>query len=304
MSLGIILAVSCRGEEAMKVESQRVVRKAMGAGRWFPASPAKLKAMIAEDIEQAQVGPVTGRIVAAISPHAGYECSGRVAGYVFRAIRDQAKKGDAPKTVVILGVSHQVGFRGVALMDGDAMTTPLGESALDREAASLLVRQSPMIRMDYKPHVGEHSAENQVPFVQAILPAARLVIGLIGDHDPQTLAGLTKALGELAQKQAILVIASSDMLHDPDYDLVTKTDQQTLQEVTAMNLAVLMSGWSPRHQLFCGMSAVAATLDFAKAGGCREGTVLFYRNSGDYFPEGRGQWVVGYGAVVFTVPGK
>lgn len=304
ISLCLILAVSCRGEETMQIESQRVVRQAMGAGRWFPASPGQLKAMIAKDIDQAQVSPVTGRIVAAISPHAGYVYSGRVAGHVFRAIRDQAQQLGAPETVVILGLSHQVGFRGVALMDGDAIATPLGEAALDRAAAVLLSRQSPRLRLDYQPHAGEHSAENQVPFVQAILPNARLVIGLIGDHEAQTRRDLVRALGALAQQQTILVIASSDMLHDPNYELVTKTDQRTLQAVAAMKTEELLDRWSQQNQIFCGMSGVAAVIEFAKAQGCRTGTVLTYRNSGDDFPEGRGQWVVGYGAVVFAAPLK
>lgn len=284
--------------------SQRIVRKAMGSGRWFPSGPAKLKAMINDFVDQAEVGPVTGRVVAAISPHAGYEYSGRVAGYVFRVLRDQAKQGDGPETVVILGLNHQSGFPGVALMDGDAIVTPLGETALDQAAAALMTKNSARIRMDYRPHYGEHSAENQVPFVQAVLPDARLVIGMIGDHDPQTIKDLTVALDRLAQKKKITVVASSDMLHDPDYKRVTQTDQQSLKTLIAMQSRKILEDWSYRHQTFCGVAAVVVAMDFAKTQGCTEGLVLYYRNSGDYFPESRGQWVVGYGAVVFAVPGK
>jgi len=94
------------------------------------------------------------------------------------------------------------------------------------------------------------------------------------------------------------------MLHDPDYDLVTKTDKKTLQLVAAMDSKGLLDQWSPRRQIFCGMAPVAAVMGFAKGLGCKEGKVLYYRNNGDDFPESRGQWVVGYGAVVFAVPGK
>ena len=301
----IAVILSCRGEEAMNVnQAQRVVRKAVGGGRWFPSNPAKLKAMIAEFVDQAPVSPVTGRVVAAMSPHAGYECSGRVAGYVFRVLRDQAQQGDAPETVVILGLSHQAGFPGVALMDGDAISTPLGETSLDQEAAALMAATSARIRLDYKPHYGEHSAENQVPFVQAVLPNARLVIGLIGDHDPQTIKDMASALNALAQKKKIAVLASSDMLHDPDYKLVTQTDRQSLKILAAMQSGKILEDWSYRHQTFCGVAAVVVAMNFARAQGCQEGTVLYYRNSGDYFPESRGQWVVGYGAVVFAAPGQ
>ncbi len=288
----------------MNAKTQRVVRKAAGAGRWFPANPGALRKMIAGFVDQAQAGPVTGRIVAAISPHAGYQYSGPVAGCVFRAIRDQAQNGAAPEIVVILGLSHRGGFPGVALMDGAALATPLGEAALDAEAAGALVRASPRLRLDYAPHNGEHSAENQVPFVQAVLPGARLVIGLIGDHDPRTIKDLAAALDELARKKNILVIASSDMLHDPDYDLVTKTDKKTLQSVAALDTRSVLAGWSYEHQIFCGLAAVATVMDFARSRGCKAGAVLRYRNSGDDSPESRGQWVVGYGAVVFAAPAQ
>ena len=43
-------------------------------------------------------------------------------------------------------------------------------------------------------------------------------------------------------------------------------------------------------------------MTFAEGQGCREGIVLRYRNSGDDYPVTRGQWVVGYGAVVFSLP--
>ena len=307
MSVVLCIAVilSCRGEEAMNVgHAQRVVRKAVGGGRWFPSNPAKLKTMIAEFVEQARVSPVTGRVVAAMSPHAGYECSGRVAGYVFRVFRDQAQQGTAPETVVILGLSHQSGFPGVALMDGDAIATPLGETSLDQAAAALMIETSSRIRMDYRPHQGEHSAENQVPFIQTVLPDARLVIGLIGDHDPQTIKDMTLALNALAQKKKIAVIASSDMLHDANYERVTKTDRQSLKILAAMQSGKILEDWSYQHQTFCGVAPVVVAIDFARAQGCKEGTVLYYRNSGDYFPESRGQWVVGYGAVVFAVPGQ
>ncbi len=291
------------GEEARMAEkSKPVVRPAMGAGRWFPDNPALLKKMLAEFLDEAPGTSLSGRVVSAIAPHAGYQYSGKVAGHVFRVLRDQAQQGLAPETVVILGLSHRQSFTGVALMDGAALATPLGAAPLDQAAADFLIQHSSRIRFDYAWHRGEHSAENQVPFVQAALPQAGLVIGLIGDHQARTLEELTAALVALAHTKKILVIASSDMLHSANYDLVTETDQRSLRAVTALQSKELLQAWSFQHQTFCGLAAVLVALEFAKAQGCPAGQVLLYRNSGDYFPESRGQWVVGYGAVVFALP--
>jgi len=290
------------GKDGMNHKNQQVVRRTHGDGRWFPGDKAALSKMIDEYIGAAQVSPIKGRIIGAISPHAGYIYSGPIAGYVFRVIKEQAAKGEAPDTVVILGFSHRGGFGGVALMDGDTVRSPLGETALDKDAAALLTSNRPSVYLDYAPHNGEHSAENQIPFVQAVLPGARLVVGLIGDHDPKTFNELSAGLGELAKAKKILVIASSDMLHDPDYTLVTRTDQASLKNVATLQAQELLKHWSYENQIFCGMSAVAVTMRFVEKQGCREGIVLRYRNTGDDYPDSRGNWVVGYGAVVFPLP--
>lgn len=286
----------------MSEKNRRIVREACGAGRWFPGGKAELLKMVTGFIEKADVSGLNGTIAGAISPHAGYIYSGGIAGYVFKALKEQAQKGNAPETVVILGFSHRGSFPGVALMDGDAIATPLGEAALDREAAKILTSGRDKIKLDYRPHYGEHSAENQVPFVQVALPGAALVVALMGDHNPQTIAQLVNGLEDLAKRKKIVVVASSDMLHDADYDLVTRTDKATLQIVAAMEDTKLLQEWGYDRQTFCGLGPAVVTMRFAAGQGCKKGTVLKYENSGDKHPESRGQWVVGYGAVVFSVP--
>ena len=298
------LAVFSRAGEEVKMGkgSERVVRRAFGAGRWFPGDGKALRSMVDGYIADARVGKVGGRIVGAIAPHAGYVYSGKVAGYTFRAIKDNAAKWGRPEVVVVLGFSHRGGFQGVAFMDGDAIKTPLGDARLDKEAAEILAAKSPRIYFDYRPHVGEHSAENEIPFVQRALPETKLIIGVIGDHDPRTFDDLVKALDSLSKKKKILVIASSDMLHDPNYDLVTKTDRDTLEKMKSMDYAGIRKEWDYSRQILCGIGPVVAVMRFAELKGCKQGTVLQYRNSGDDFPESRGRWVVGYGSVVFAAP--
>lgn len=286
----------------MNENNQRIVRAAYGAGRWFPAGKAELRKMVEGFMASAEVRGLKDRICGAISPHAGYVYSGPIAGYVFKAVQQQALEGNAPETVVIIGISHRGGFPGVALMDGDAIATPLGETALDREANQLLTANRNVIKLDYAPHHGEHSAENQIPFVQVALPKANLVVALMGDHNPQSIDQLVRGLNELARRKKILVVASSDMLHDSDYELVTRTDRAILKIVEAMDDKKLMQEWNYDRQIFCGMAPVVVTMRFAAGQGCKNGTVLKYENSGDKHPESRGQWVVGYGAVVFLAP--
>ena len=93
----------------MRNDKQKVIRVAAGAGRWFPADGAALRSMINGYLGKAPPAPVTGRIVAAITPHAGYQYSGATAAHVFRAIRDQAAIEAADRAgmaMVFTGVRH------------------------------------------------------------------------------------------------------------------------------------------------------------------------------------------------------
>jgi len=283
-------------------DSKKVIRKAFGAGRWFPNNSKELKSMIGGYLENAVVEKTEGRIIGAIAPHAGYIYSGKVAGYAFRAIRENIQAGYRPETVVVLGFSHRGRFPGVALLDGDRMQTPLGQAVLDKSSGRIMVDQSQRIFFDHRPHAGEHSAENLIPFVQSVMPGTKMVIGLMGDHDSRTLKALVSALCRLAKTKKIIVLASSDMLHDPDYNRVTRTDKKTLERVRALNYTAIDRGWKASRQLFCGIGPVLVVMRFAEMQGCRKGTVLHYRNSGDDFPESRGKWVVGYSSVIFVTP--
>jgi MEMO1 family protein len=286
----------------MKPVTNQVIRKTFGAGRWFPADGEVLGKMIDGFLGKASIPKVDGRIVSAIAPHAGYEYSGKVAGATFRAIKDNLRGTNAPETVVILGASHRTPIDGVAVMDGDAIETPLGITALDKAASEFLTNGRQRIRLNAAPHEGEHSAENEIPFVQRALPEAKLVIALIGDHRSDTLAQVVAGLKDLAKTKRIIVVASSDMLHSPDYELVSKTDRQMLKKVAELDTTGIIKEWSGDHQVFCGLLPVLAAMQFAEAQGCKAATILQYRNNGDDDPTSRGTWVVGYGAAVFAVP--
>ncbi len=274
---------------------------ASGAGRWFPSDPGKLSEMVGSFSKNALSERIDGRIVGAMSPHAGYVYSGKVAAFSFRAIRDNLR--DSPELFVVIGPSHRSGFKGVALMEGDRFKTPLGEIFLDRDAADFLVKSSPYVFLRSAPHIGEHSVENQIPFIQTLFPSARLVAAVMGDHSNDTCVSLAEALVELSRKRKIVVIASSDMYHDPSHELVTRRDRATLEQIKNMNIGGLTDNWDASAQNLCGIGPVVTLMGFARLMGAKEGRVLHYRNSGDDFPEGRGKWVVGYCSVVFSVQG-
>ena len=286
-------------EEPKAMTAERVVRRTWGDGRWFDGDARALRAEVEGYLADAKVPSPPAPFIAGVSPHAGFVYSGKVAGYTFRALQEAAKAGHGPDTVVVLGFCHRGGTDAVALMDGDAIRTPLGEIPLDGEARQYLADTCKGAEVNYAPHRGEHSAENQLPFVQVAVPKAKLVVALIGSHDMAVVEDLVQALRGLAKQKRIAVIASTDLLHDPDYERVKQMDGLTVERLKQMDAPAIVDTWSFREQTMCGVCPVLTAVLFAREQGCKEGAVLHYRNSGDDHPESRGQWVVGYAAVVY-----
>ncbi len=275
--------------------------RAYGSGRWFPADEATLRRRVEQFMQQADTPAVEGRLVGATAPHAGYDYSGAIAGHTFGALARQAERGLPVETVVVLGFSHRTAFPGVALLDADTFETPLGRSRIDRDGVDCLRRECSAAFLGNSVHEGEHSAENEIPFVQAATPGAALITALIGDHAAETRTELADALFTLSKTRRVALIASTDLLHDPDFETVSQSDAGTLRLMADMDAEQLNREWTPAHQVCCGISGVTVLIEYAALCGCRSGTVLAYTNSGIEFPETRGSWVVGYGAVAYSL---
>jgi AmmeMemoRadiSam system protein B len=274
-----------------------------GDGRWFPADGDTLRAMVQASMADASCERVTGQtLISGIAPHAGFAYSGRVAGYTYRALATSIAAGRGPDVVIVLGFSHQRQFNGISWLAADAIQSPLGQVDVDSKFAEAVIKKIPTAFFDCDLHVGEHSAENQIPFVQVAAPEIPVAIGLLGGHDIGLAQELATAIMDAANDRQVFVVASTDLLHDPDYERVCSCDAETLAMMERLDSKGLNRAWSYEKQVCCGIGPVLTALEAARAAGCDRGAQLYYCNSGDIDPSGRGQWVVGYGSVVFACP--
>src|SRR5512143_2554206 len=109
------------------------VRTPAVAGMFYPNNARKLHEQIQHLLAQAESNGLAPKAI--IVPHAGYIYSGPVAASAYARLR--AAKDNIPR-VVLLGPSHRVGFRGLAVSQMDAFATPLGDIPLDHEAIAQL----------------------------------------------------------------------------------------------------------------------------------------------------------------------
>jgi AmmeMemoRadiSam system protein B len=254
------------------------VRPAAVAGRFYPDTPAALAAEVRARLDGAR--PQAGRIdgpKALIVPHAGYVYSGAVAASAYARLGAHA---DAIRRVVLLGPTHRVPLRGLALPSVRAFATPLGTVALDEDAVARSFALPQVVRSDAA-HAWEHSLEVQLPFLQTVLDSFRIVPFAVGEADPGAVAEVIEALWGGPET---LIVVSSDLSHYQAYATAARIDRATANDVLALSATL-------EGERACGAVPINGLLTVARRRGLRA-ELLDLRNSGD--TAGDKARVVGY----------
>lgn len=263
----------------------RWVRPAAVAGTFYPADPRELELLLDRCFADAVV-PQRGASVpeALVVPHAGLVYSGPVAASAYLRLIDAKER---IRRVVLIGPSHRVPVRGIALSGADAFATPLGEVPVDA-AGRTLALGSPQVRVDDEAHRWEHCLEVQLPFLQRVLGDFGIVPLVTGACLTEVVADL---LGALWGGAETLVVVSTDLSHYHRYEQAVRLDATTAAEVVAGRADAIGDHDACGSHSLRGLLAVSA----------REGAqieLLDLRNSGD--TAGDRDRVVGYGAFVLT----
>jgi MEMO1 family protein len=245
--------------------------------------------------------------VAIVVPHAGYIFSGQIAADAYRQV-----KGQNYGTVVILGTNHgrnqaSENLTGISVYATGSYRTPLGDAPVDEAFAASLVAEDSDCSPNAAAQASEHSIEVQVPFIQVLFPAAKIVPVMIGMPDPSMCARLGKAMAKVSKDKRVLLVASSDLSHFPRYEDASEVDRQTLEAIARMDpsqfaakvRALMSRDTSGLQTCACGEGPILAAMAAARAFGAGHGVVMSYANTGDAIADDRSR-VVGYGSVVFA----
>jgi AmmeMemoRadiSam system protein B len=270
------------------------MREAAVAGSWYPGTAAALAAEVEGHLGAAHPPPVPGPLVALISPHAGLRYSGPVAAWGYSLLR-----GGAAATIVLVGPSHRVPFRGVTVWPAGEWQTPLGPVAVADDVAAALLAADARIRDDERPHRSEHSLEMQLPFLKHLLPQARIVPLLMGSQDRPDVDMLAAALARVLAGRDVLLVASSDLSHYHPAQRAAELDAVVLGHVGRFDADGLMAALEADHQHACGGGPMVAVMKAAAALGADRSAVLRYADSGDV-AEGDKRRVVGYMSAALT----
>jgi AmmeMemoRadiSam system protein B len=262
------------------------------SGTFYPALPGRLRADVRGFLERGTSPP--RRALGILVPHAGYMYSGAIAGAAFAAV-------EVPLTCIVLAPNHTGRGRarqGGSLLVDTAYRTPLGDIEPDTElGAALQTRAHPLLIEDPLAHADEHGVEVLLPFLQMRNAAVRVVPLVLGWDDWERTRRLAQAIHDvIADRNDVLLVASSDMNHYESATASTDKDAVALERIVALDGEGLLEVTRSRHISMCGRVPVACALEVARLAGLARAEVVGYSHSG--LVTGNHDRVVGYAAAL------
>jgi len=282
-----ILPVGCMAE----------VKEPAVAGQFYPAGEDTLRRNVDGYLARAGNSAVEGKLVAIVSPHAGYEYSGGVAAWAYKRLA-----GSNIRTVVIIGPSHHVAFEGVAVYAEGSMRTPLGNIRINEAAARSLLDEKSGIAFNRAPFAREHSLEVQLPFLQRTLKEFSIVPILVGTPTRESFLSLTESLTRLLRTddRALLVI-SSDLSHYHDAATAGTMDRKVIEALERLSPVRMEQLLASGEGEMCGGYPAIYAMAVTRNLGATNGILYRYADSGDVTGD-KGS-VVGYAAMgIYKTP--
>lgn len=234
------------------------------------------------------------KVLAAVSPHAGYIYSGGVAGAVFSEIR-------IPETVVLLGPNHRGLGAQVALPAKGTWEMPLGDVLIDEKLARSILGVATSgveIQDDDQAHAMEHSLEVQLPFLQYLKPEVKIVPIGISRLSFAACKEVARAIEEGIRQSGkdVLVVASTDMTHYESQQSAKAKDRLAIDRILDLDPQGLYDTVARNRISMCGVIPTTITLAYCKSRGAKKAELIRYATSGDVTGD-YGQ-VVGYAGFI------
>ena len=270
----------------MRLERGNTSRPPAVAGLFYPDDARELREVVSGYLRQHSSAAAAAAPKALIVPHAGYIYSGGIAAAAYATV---ASLRQAIRRVVLIGPSHRVHLRGMAVPAANSFATPLGNVAIDQTLKASLLHGGAVIESDI-PHAHEHCLEVQLPFLQLLFDDFTLLPVVLGSVGPDQVAA---ALAHVWGDDATLVLVSSDLSHYHTYTQAQQIDAATIA-------AILRRETTLAGEQACGAVGINGLLYLAKQ---RQLPVseIARCNSGD--TAGDRSRVVGYGAFAVHDPG-
>lgn len=260
------------------------------AGQFYCGTSSGLRRQVASYVEDVSDKVDAKAIVA---PHAGFVCSGPVAGKVYSRIRNY-------DTYVIVGPNHSGIGPPVAVSGQRSWNMPMGDVPIDSDLVRSLIARSSIASQDDNAHRLEHSLEVQLPFIQFFNAEFAILPICVGLRSCQEAVQLGEELGDViaSSGKRVLVVASTDMSHYIPHDLAVKKDKLAIDKVLELDASGLCDVVRRNSISMCGVMPATTAVAAANRLGARSAALISYMTSGETC--GDKAQVVGYAGIVIA----
>jgi AmmeMemoRadiSam system protein B len=252
------------------------------------ASPEKLRHQVSACLEDI---PLKQKAVAVISPHAGLIYSGRVAGKVYSHLA-------LPKTSILIGPNHRGLGRSIAVYSQGEWQMPQGNVMVDDALAHQILERFPDAAADTLAHQSEHCLEVQLPFLQFLKSAMRIVPIVMMRNDLLTCRKLGSTIAAILREwpEPVLLIASTDMTHYEPDPIVRQKDGRAIEKILALDPQGLHATINQHRISMCGHFPALTVLFASLQLGATQAELVHYMTSAEV--GGDDERVVGYAGII------
>jgi len=274
----------------------RIREYSLPAG-WYPRDSEGISRFLADFTGN------KGRFRAAVSPHAGWFYSGRLAARAVSGLDPQAQ------TIAVLGGHWPAGRQPLFAME-DAARTPSGPMPIDGELRALLLKELGGEEDRWQ----DNTIEVLLPMARFFFPNAMLLWLRLPAEISSFEAGKTLARAAEKLNRKINVLASTDLTHyGANYGFSPQGSGvaalKWVKEVNDRNFIRALESGDPQEvlrrasqdQSSCSPGAVLGAMGFSQAAGLGSASLLEYATSADALSgeEQTPHSFVGYAACVF-----
>jgi len=268
-------------------EGKEVIRRPVVAGSFYPDSSKELSSDIKKYLSLVKAESISGRIVTAFVPHAGYIYSGQTAAYPYKILQEKNIK-----TFIVIGVSHRTPIEKATFFGEQEYETVLGNLKIDQGIVEKL-KKSDLFKQELQTYKNENSVDVQLPFIKYIQPSANIVPVFINSENISYLNQIADFLSEIlkTEKDTVLVV-STDMSHFHDKASANKMDKNTIDIILSKKYKDLHNNILKGSCELCGGAGAIVGLMVAEKLNADNIKILNYTDSSD--ATGDKSSVVGY----------
>ena len=283
------------------------------AGQFYPADVTECRRLAQSYVSAAELSEGESvRCLGGIVPHAGWICSGAIAGQTIAAIA----RSQTPDVVVVFGAIHTPLVTHLAALDVHRnWDMPGGAFEIAAELQAKLMESAGLFAVDARFHQREHAVEVELPLIQAAWINAMILPVEVPVLESAIEMGRMTARRIMDAGLKAVYLASSDMTHyGPNYRFTPAgvglpalqwakdNDRRLLELVTNMRIERIVPEVRARLNA-CGGGAIAAMLAACREYGATTGRVLSHANSFETLSQIKPQTptdAVGYASVVIA----